>query len=132
MENTSVKVTKRERFEQLMAVVKESGVANATELENFITHEIELLAKKNSRSGKPTKTQVENESVKAKIVSVMERVGKPMTVTQLIAESELAEYSNQKISALLTQLGKENRTVRTVEKKVAYYSLAEDTEEMGE
>lgn len=132
MENTSVKVTKKERFEQLMAVVRESGVANATELENFITHEIELLAKKNSRSGKPTKTQVENESVKATIVSVMERVGKPMTVTQLIAESELAEYSNQKISALLTQLGKENRTVRTVEKKVAYYSLAEVTEEMGE
>lgn len=132
MENTSVKVTKKERFEQLMAVVRESGVANATELENFITHEIELLAKKNSRSGKPTKTQVENESVKATIVSVMERVGKPMTVTQLIAESELAEYSNQKISALLTQLGKENRTVRTVEKKVAYYSLAEVTEEVGE
>jgi hypothetical protein len=42
------------------------------------------------------------------------------------------------VSALLTQLRESKTVVRTVEKKVAYYSLAdevdevEDTEEMGE
>ena len=137
MSNTtnSTKVTKRERFAQLMAIVETSNVANATELKEFIEHEVELLDKKNSRSGKPTKTQVANESIKTQIVSILERVGKPMTVTQLLSENELADLSNQKVSALLTQLRESNKVVRTVEKKVAYYSLAdevEDTEEVGE
>ena len=140
MSNTSnsTKVTKRERFAQLMEIVNASQVENSAELVAFIEHEVELLNKKNSRSGKPTKTQLANESIKAQIVSVLERVGKPMTVTQLLAESELADLSNQKVSALLTQLRENGAVVRTVEKKVAYYSLAdeadevEDAEEMGE
>ena len=137
MSNTtnSTKVTKRERFAQLMAIVETSNVANATELKEFIEHEVELLDKKNSRSGKPTKTQVANEFIKTQIVSILERVGKPMTVTQLLSENELVDLSNQKVSALLTQLRESNKVVRTVEKKVAYYSLADDvenTEEAGE
>lgn len=137
MENTSnsTKVTKRERFAQLMEIVKASDVENSAELVSFIEHEVELLTKKNSRSDKPTKTQVENEAIKIQIVSILERVGKPMTVTQLLAENELADLSNQKVSALLTQLRKTGEVVRTTEKKVAFYSLAdevENTEEMGE
>ena len=137
MENTSnsTKVTKRERFSQLMEIVKASKVENSAELVAFIEHEVELLTKKNSRSGKPTKTQVENETIKAQIISVLERVGKPMTVTQLLAENEFTGLSNQKVSALLTQLRKSGEVVRTIEKKVAFYSLAdevEDPEEMGE
>ena len=132
MENrqNTVKVNKRERFEQIKALVSDNA-----ELVAFIDHEIELLNKKNSRSGKPTKTQVENETIKAQIISVLERVGKPMTVTQLLAESEFTGLSNQKVSALLTQLRKSGEVVRTIEKKVAFYSLpdeVEDTEEMGE
>ena len=135
MSNTtnSTKVTKRERFAQLMAIVEASNVANATELKEFIEHEVELLNKKNSRSGKPTKTQVENETIKVQIVSILERVRKPMTVTQLLSESELAGLSNQKISALLTQLRESGKVMRTDEKKVAYYSMAtENDEEEGE
>ena len=137
MENTSnsTKVTNRERLSQLMEIVKASKVENSAELVAFIEHEVELLTKKNSRSGKPTKTQVENETIKAQIISVLERVGKPMTVTQLLAESEFTGLSNQKVSALLTQLRKSGEVVRTIEKKVAFYSLpdeVEDTEEMGE
>lgn len=137
MENTSnsTKVTKKERFSQLMEIVKASKVENSAELVAFIEHEVELLAKKNSRSGKPTKTQVENETIKAQIISVLERVGKPMTVTQLLAENEFTGLSNQKVSALLTQLRKSDEVVRTIEKKVAFYSLpdeVEETEEMGE
>ena len=118
-----------------MEIVKASDVENSAELVAFIEHEVELLTKKNSRSGKPTKTQVENETIKAQIISVLERIGKPMTVTQLLAESEFTGLSNQKVSALLTQLRKSGEVVRTIEKKVAFYSLpdeVEDTEEMGE
>ena len=130
MSNTtnSTKVTKRMRFEQIKSLISDNE-----ELVAFIDHEIELLDKKNSRSGKPTKTQVENEAIKTQIVSILERVRKPMTVTQLLSESELAGLSNQKISALLTQLRESGKVMRTVEKKVAYYSMAtENDEEEGE
>ena len=140
MENTSnsTKVTKRERFEQIKEIVKASEVENSSELVAFIEHEVELLNKKNSRSDKPTKTQLENEALKTQIMSVLKSVGRPITVTQLLKETELADnpnLSNQKVSALLTQLRKADAVVRTVEKKVAFYSLAdevENTEDMGE
>ena len=137
MENTSnsTKVTKRERFSQLMEIVKASNVENSAELVAFIEHEVELLTKKNSRSGKPTKTQVENETIKNTILDTLQTIGKPVTVTQLLATDELDGLSNQKVSALLTQLRKSGEVVRTIEKKVAFYSLpdeVEDTEEMGE
>jgi hypothetical protein len=123
MEKTqnTVKVTKRMRFEELKAIASDNA-----ELVAFIDHEIQLLDKKNSRTGNPTKTQLENESIKATILEVMGRIGRPVTVTQLLAESELNGFSNQKVSALLTRLREDDgKVVRTVEKKVAYYSLTE-------
>jgi energy-coupling factor transporter ATP-binding protein EcfA2 len=132
--STSTKVTKKERFAQLMAIVNASQVENSAELVAFIEHEVELLNKKNSRSGKPTARQVENEQIKATILSVMERVGKPMTITQLLAEIGNSELSNQRVSALVTQLKDDFKVIRTVEKKVAFYSLntAEDETEVEE
>ena len=123
----TVKVTKRMRFEQIKSLVSDNE-----ELVAFIDHEIELLDKKNSRTGKPTKTQVENEAIKNTIFNTLQATGKPMTVTQLLATEELHGLSNQKVSALLTQLRDANKVVRTVEKKVAYYSINEEVEEQGE
>ena len=120
----TVKVTKRMRFEQIKSLISDNE-----ELVAFIDHEIELLDKKNSRTGKPTKTQVENETIKNTIFNTLQIAGKPMTVTQLLATEELNGLSNQKVSALLTQLRESNKVVRTVEKKVAYYSINEEVEE---
>lgn len=132
--STSTKVTKKERFAQLMAIVNASQVENSAELVAFIEHEVELLNKKNSRSGKPTARQVENEEIKATILAIMERVDKPMTITQLLAEIGNSELSNQRVSALVTQLKDSGEVIRAVEKKVAYYSLnsAEDETEAEE
>ena len=67
-----------------------------------------------------------------------------MTITQLLAEIGNSELSNQRVSALVTQLKDSGEVVRTVEKKVAFYSLntvedeteveedADSIEEMGE
>ena len=128
MENTqnTVKVTKRERFEQIKALVGDNA-----ELVAFIDHEIELLAKKNSRSGKPTARQVENEKIKTSIMTVLE-CGKPLTVTQIMTELDDSSLSNQRVSALLTQLKDSGEVVRTVEKKVAYYSIKEESDETEE
>lgn len=127
-------MTKREMFAELTKIVNGAEVTNKEELLNFIAHEVELLNKKNSRSGKPTKTQVENEEIKTKIFEVLSASNKPMTVTQLLATEELSGLSNQKVSALLTQLRKDDKVVRTVEKKVAYYSTvtSDEVEEVEE
>ena len=121
------KKTKREHFNELRVLANGND-----ELISFIDHEIELLNKKNSRSGKPTKTQVENESIKNTILDTLQTIGKPVTVTQLLANDELNGLSNQRVSALLTQLRKSDKVVRTVEKKVAFYSIKEESDEVEE
>ena len=50
--------------------------------------------------------------------------GERYTVTELIKGIEtIADYSNQKISALLSQLVKDGKVVRTVEKGKTYFAL---------
>jgi len=112
------KLTKRDYFSQLREIVKDN-----VELVNFIDHEIELLNKKAS-SKTPSKTQVANESIKDKIVETLTILARPATITDIQAnDSGLAEMSNQKISALLTQLVNAEIVVRTVDKKKAYFTV---------
>lgn len=98
----------------------------------FLEKRIEITQKKNANRGentKPTKTQLENEGIKETIVSALTAIGEPTTIGDLVKSSaELANYSNQKISALLTQLLKADKVVRTEVKGKAYYALpsAED------
>lgn len=114
------KMTKKDYFNQILAN------HNLTEAEaNFIKHEIELLEKKASGNRKPTKTQEANIGIKADIVAGMTK-GERYTVTELIKGTEaLADFSNQKISALLSQLVKDGKVVRTVEKGKTYFALAD-------
>ena len=60
------KMTKREKFERLLAMaqVKEDKISV-----EFIEHELELLAKKNSSDKKPTKVQEENKGIKDAILA---------------------------------------------------------------
>ena len=112
------KITKKEYFSQLREIVKDNE-----NLVNFIDHELELLNKK-SNSKTPSKTQIENENIKNEIVKVLTEMEKPLTITDIQNSNEnLAQFSNQKISALLTQLVNAKIVVRTVNKKKAYFSL---------
>ena len=114
MENK--KLTKKEKF----AMIKEY-IADNEMLMEFIDNEINLLTKKASSSAK-TKTQIENESIKEKIVNVLKELDTPVTITELQKSNDaMALYSNQKISALLTQLVDENKVQRIVDKKKAYF-----------
>lgn len=114
------KITKKERFMELKELV-----SDRTDLVDFINHEIELLNKKASVKT-PSKTQLENENTKEIIVKVLTNVTKPVTITEIQEnDSTLATLSNQKISALLTQLVKDNKVVRTVDKKKAYFTISE-------
>ena len=80
------------------------------------------IAKKNSAERKPTATQKANEGYKIAILEFME-VGKKYTITDLMKEVvELADLSNQRVSALVRQLKEEELVERTEEKRKAYFS----------
>lgn len=93
----------------------------------FIDERIVQVEKKNAGNGerKPTKTQLENEGIKTTIMAVLSSANKPITIGEMQKMSaEIAEYSNQKMSALLTQLGKTGEVVRTEVKGKAHFAIA--------
>ena len=100
-----------------------------TELNKIIAQ----LEKKNAKGG-VTKTQKENEIVANMLVEELEKVGKPITITDLMNTSEvIKEYrlengnalSNQKISAIFIQLVENKTLVKVIDKKKSYFSIAE-------
>lgn len=127
MENTK-KVTKKEYFERIRKIVIEDK-----ELVAFIDHELELLARKNSKSG-TSKTQIENIKVAEMLIDELRKINKPITITDLMNSSEnIKEYrlengnplSNQKISAIFKQLVENKTLTKITEKKKSYFSIAE-------
>lgn len=115
------KLTKKEKFAMLKEIVVDMGNDMLVE---FIDNEISLLEKKSSKSTR-TKTQIENETIKDKIVEALLELDKSVTITELQkANEEMATYNNQKLSALLKQLVEENRVVRISDKKKTYFTVA--------
>ena len=114
------KMTKREMFEMIKGVC-----ANDTRIVEFCEHEIELLNRKSSKSTQ-TKTQIENENIKGAIVNALTEISKPVTITEMQElNTEMANYSNQKLSALLKQLVEnDKKVVKTVDKKKSYFTVA--------
>ena len=79
--------------------------------------------KKNSAEKKPTATQIENEGIKNLILEVIGDSSLTITEMQKI-NGELAERSNQKISALLKQMVENGSIVREEIKRKAYFKKA--------
>lgn len=131
------KMTKKDYFAVLSAIVIDANPTNSADILAFIDHEVELLEKKNSaKSSKPTKTQLANEGLKDAIIATLAVIDKPVTITEMqkfnpeLATDEKGEtISNQRISALLRQLIDKGTVVRTTEKKKAYFSLAVETDD---
>lgn len=122
---TNKKMTKRDYFNGLLGVLEnhKDSIENYEEFKAFIGREIELLNKKRSNS-KPTKTQIENEKIKEKILIAFEKIDEPVTITELAKMDGLTEYSNQKLSVLCHQLVDEHKVVNTKVKKVSYFKIA--------
>lgn len=121
------KTTKRENYSAIRAILEE---LHKDELINFVNHEIELLDKKNSaKSSKPTKAQIENAGIKDAILEVLTMADKPMTATEVMKSLD-GDYSLNKVSALLTQMARTDKSVeRTEVKGKAYFApLATDEE----
>ena len=114
-------MTKREMF---VAIANVAEVAANEEMVAFINHEIELLDNRKTSKKGLTKTQKENEGVKAVIAEVLAETGEKMTVTELINDNRLNGYTNQKISALLRQMVEAGKVVKTIEGKKAFFEVA--------
>ena len=100
------------------AVVKLSGMA-------------EKLAEKRSTPSKADKEKsAEHKAIADEIILVLsteETVTNGMTVSEMQkASDKLAEYSNQKISAILRKMVDSGTIVKTVDKKKSYFSIATD------
>lgn len=116
-------MTKKEYFAVLKGIVSASGHAEVEGINEFIDHEVELLDRKRT-SGKQTKTQKENVGVMETIRVVLAESDAPMTISAMLKDERLADYSNQKLSALLRQMGANGIVNRTEDKKKAYFSIA--------
>ena len=112
------KKTQKNYFEEIIALAKENG---RDDLVAFCEDRIEKLSKKSS-SKKPTKVQVENESIKETILEVLGEIA-PATAT-MIAIDPRVNVSNQKVTALLRQLIESGDVVKATEKGKSLFSLA--------
>ena len=120
------KKTKREFFGEIKEIVKEN-----TELVEFIDHELELLDKKTS--AKSTKVNTEQVELMGKIVNALNKIGRSVTISELQKENaEMAEYSNQKLSAMLKKLVDNKQVTKMIDKKKSYFMVAETPEVEGE
>ena len=113
------KMTQRDYFNEIIELAKANEREDIVE---FAEGRIAVLDKKSS-SKKPTKTQEENEVLKGVIMGALTVDG--VTVTELQGKDEtLGSLSNQRVSALLRQLIADGKVVKNVDKKKAYFSLA--------
>ena len=110
-------MTKREKFATIKGILNEQGIV---EWDEFLDHEVELLSRKRSKSSKPTKRQVENEGVKARIAEVLTDEGQ--TVTEILKALGDDTLTNQRVSALLRQMTEAGDATKDVVKGKALWT----------
>lgn len=121
-------MTKREKFEMLKALVVDNPM-----LVEFIDHEIELLDKKKSNGN--TKANAKAVAENELVFNALASVGKAVTVSELIAGTDLSELANesgvvstQKVSAILKRLKEQGKVVTVTDKKKTLFRVATETE----
>lgn len=128
----STKMTKVEMFSAIRSYIEGGKVSVSTpEMIAFIDRQVELINNKSAKaSSKPTKTQTENANIKVLIVGALRKINAFVTISDMQGQTpELAEYSNQKLSALMRQLVESGDVVKTVDKKKSYFTIATTPEE---
>jgi len=122
------KITKREVINAMLS--NEVVSANDTWVA-YLENELALIEKK-AQNKKSTKTQEENKGIKSVILDTLASIGSGTITDIQNGNSDLAELSNQKVSALVRQLVESGEVVKTVDKKKSIFSLAPTDEVEGE
>lgn len=118
------KITKRERFVQILAI---PAIAENADLTAFIQHEIELLDKKNSGEKKMTPQQEANAVIKANVLALAQaNPDRLFTIGEFLKEvSDLPEdMTSQRMTAIVRQMCDNHLLIRVEEKRKAYFKLA--------
>ena len=113
------KITKRENFNAIIEVLKD---ADRADLVAVMEHEIELLNKKHGGVSKADEAKrADNKALQERIVDLI--TDKAMTASEIAKalSTDEVEYSNQKISAMLRQIG--DKVTKEVVKGKAYFSI---------
>jgi len=115
-------------IEEIEEIIKVHGTQEQLE---FLNKKKEQIAKKNENKGL-TATQKANEILIDIIKETLSKCDKAVRINELqdlderLAMTEKGEpISNQKISALLKKLVDNGEVVKTIEKKIAYFKIAE-------
>ena len=120
--SSSVRITKAQKFQMLadLPAVKADPM-----LSEFIAHEMELLAKKNTADKKPTAQQEVNAVIKQNVLTVLAD-GKKRTVSELLKMvPDLPDtMTNQRMSALVRQMVDAGQVVRSEDKRKAFFAIA--------
>lgn len=120
--SSSVRMTKAQKFQMLadLPAVKADPM-----LSEFIAHEMELLAKKNTADKKPTAQQEANAVIKQNVLTVLAD-GKKRTVSELLKMvPDLPDtMTNQRMSALVRQMVDAGQVVRSEDKRKAFFAIA--------
>jgi predicted transcriptional regulator len=118
-------------FTPIKSMMNHDGVEGVTTdmVIEFCDKQIEALAKRSTAERKPTKTQIENESLKADILTALATADKPVTIEELMGLCDsIANLSNQRISRLLKGLCDDGLVERTHIKRKAHFALSSPTE----
>ena len=117
------KVTKREKFEMLKALVADNAM-----LVEFIDHEIELLDKKKSNGNAKVNEKMEK-SIEI-VYNALADFGGATTISELIGKYGFTELANedgvvstQKVSAYLSKLCASGRVEKFTDKKKTYFRI---------
>ena len=129
MENTAKRITKSQRFEDILALIHGEAVkygTTVTDAESFIGHEMELLSRKNaSDNRKLTDTQKANERYRALITEFLALEDTAKTCTEIAkGVDELSDFNNQKVAALMRQLVESGAVTKSTVKGKSLFALA--------
>ena len=125
------KITLKENFERLAGVVKGTNIdeTEKNELLLFINNRIEQINKKASgTSTKEKENKALQDQIKAILLDLLAQQSEPINIATMLKVEPLSQYTNQRISAILTKLIAENKVERTVIKKVPFFAIAKETE----
>lgn len=79
---------------------------------------------KRKSSKKSKEAQEETLELQKEILETLDKIAKPATIAEMLETSEILEgLSSQKMTSLLTPLVKEDKVVRTKDKKKTYFSV---------
>jgi hypothetical protein len=140
----TTKTTQKEFYTMAIEAVKDLDIkftnkwdeeVTAADLIEFFDGRIVQLEKKTSKGGN-SKTKEENEELASIVTAVLEEADKPLNMTDLLADTRIAEFplksgkavSTPKLSAVIAPLVRDGKIVKTFEKKTPFYSLSVEAE----